>query len=196
MKESKLPIDTIKTETRAGCALLLLLALLLAACKPQDAGPESTIAALNTTIAEQAEELAALEALASQPPPTATPSPTHIPRQMPTVVLPSPEPVLTVQRPPTATPSPLPTATATATATSTPIPDAAVGDVLTNLRSGPGVGFEVLSEVAAGTPLDLLGKSADGEWLKVRIPDGQEGWMFYLPVRLTVSPDAIPVLEE
>jgi hypothetical protein len=57
------------------------------------------------------------------------------------------------------------------------------------------VGFPILTEVAPGTPLEVLGKSADQEWLKVRIPDGDEGWMFLLPVELNVPLDSLPVRE-
>lgn len=173
-----------------------MLAFVLVACNPDVSGLETTIAALNTTVADQAEEISSLEAAASQPSPSPLPSPTRAAPRLPTVALPSPEPVLTAQRPPTATPSPSPTATATATPTATPMPDASVGETLTNLRSGPGVGFEVLAEVGGGTPLVVLGISVDGEWLKVRTPEDQEGWMFYLPVELNVSLASIPIVNE
>ncbi len=177
-------------------AVLLLTVLVLSACSAGTDELETTIALLNTTVVEQAREISVLETVASQPPPLPTSTATRLETSQATVEVPSPVPLLTLQRPPTATPSPLPSATATATATATPIPDAAVGETLTNLRSGPGVGFEVLAEVQAGTPLVILGKSADGEWLKVRTPEEQDGWMFFLPLKLNVSVSSIPVIEE
>ncbi len=173
-----------------------LLILLLAACGAETDELETTIEVLNTTVAEQAREISTFESAASQVPPTPTTKATRSETHQPTVQVPSPMPVMTMQRPPTATPSPLPTGTATATATATPIPDAAVGETLTNMRSGPGVGFEVLAEVEAGTPLEILGKSADGEWLQVRTPKEQVGWMFYLPLKLNVSLSSIAVVGE
>jgi uncharacterized protein YgiM (DUF1202 family) len=177
-------------------AVLLLPVLGLAACSSNSDGLEITVAALNTTVAEQAREISTLEAVASQPPPLPALTATRLEPQHPTVNVPSPAPVLTMKRPPTATPSPLPSATATATATATPIPDAAVGETLTNLRSGPGVGFEILAEIEAGTPLDVLGKSADGEWVKVRTREEQEGWMFYLPLNLNIPLSSVPIVGE
>jgi len=173
------------------CALLLLPACTSAEDEPDAA---ATIEALKATIVLQQDQLATLEAQANQPTPIPpTPSPTPKPHQ-PTVVLLTPKPEADPQvRPPTATPSPLPTATPTATATATPIPDAAVGETLTNLRSGPAVGFAILAEVEAGTPLVVLGKSADNEWFQVRTPDGLEGWMYYLPVQLNIPVETIPI---
>jgi uncharacterized protein YgiM (DUF1202 family) len=176
-------------------AILLVLAILLAACRSEVTEYEATISALKVTIAAQGKKLATAEAKANQPTPSPPPSPTRDVPSQPTVILPSPKPVSTIQRPPTATPPPPPTATPTASPTPTPIPDAAVGATVTNLRSGPGVGFDVLSEVESGTPLEILGKSADGEWVKVRTPDQLEGWMFYLPLVLNISLDQIPVIQ-
>ncbi len=102
---------------------------------------------------------------------------------------------MTVQRPPTVTPTGTATPQPTPTATATPLPDAAVGDQLTNLRSGPSVGFAIIAEVEGGTALDVLGKSADGEWLKVRTPDGLEGWMFLLPLQVFIPLDTVPVTQ-
>ena len=165
-----------------------------AACTSADEIDSSaTIEALNATISAQKDRVATLEELARQPSPTFPPPTPTTALYRPTVNLSTPKPVTDFQRPPTATPSPLPSATATATATQTPIPDAVVGQTLTNLRSGPAVGFGVLSEVEPGTPLTILGKSPDSEWLKVRIPDGTEGWMFYLPLDLYIPIETIPI---
>jgi uncharacterized protein YgiM (DUF1202 family) len=174
-------------------AIVALLAALLVGCQGPRDGLQPTVEALKATVSAQNTVIAVLEAERGAA--TPAPSPTRTVGHQATVSVPTPQPVSTVQRPPTATPSPLPTATPSPSATATPVPDASVGETLTNLRGGPGVGFEILSEVAAGTPLEVLGKSADGEWIRVRIPDGLEGWMFYLPVRLNISLDAVPVIQ-
>jgi uncharacterized protein YgiM (DUF1202 family) len=178
---------------QALAALLALLVLLVVGCQSADGGADSTVEALQATISAQKAVIATMEAGAVQSPPLPTPTTRHA--HQPTLSLPTPRPVSTVLRPPTATPSPLPTASPTASPTATPIPDAMVGEALTNLRGGPGVGFEILAEVDGGTPLEVLGKSADGEWIRVRIPEGLEGWMFHLPVRLNISLDAVPVAQ-
>jgi uncharacterized protein YgiM (DUF1202 family) len=52
------------------------------------------------------------------------------------------------------------------------------GDRL-NLRSGPGLDFEIMSKLDRDTVVTLLEgpKKADGyAWWRVRTPDGQEGW--------------------
>jgi uncharacterized protein YgiM (DUF1202 family) len=176
---------------------ILLLVAALAACSNQSPDLAATVAALEMTIAVQEDALATWEAVALEPAATATaiPSPTEMAIIKPTIMLATPPPVSTLQRPPTATPSPTVTATPTATPTATRIPDAAVGDQLTNLRSGPAVGFAILAEVDAGTPLEVLGKSVDQEWIKVRTPDGGEGWMFLLPVNLYIPLESVAVTE-
>jgi SH3-like domain-containing protein len=46
-----------------------------------------------------------------------------------------------------------------------------------NLRAGPGTDQPATSQVAVGTVLDRLEESAGGGWLRVRSPDGREGWV-------------------
>ena len=44
-----------------------------------------------------------------------------------------------------------------------------------NIRSGPGTGYNVVSRAMQGDRLTLLDKSSD--WYKVKLPDGNTGWM-------------------
>lgn len=182
-----------KQMRRAVLAMMALAPLVLVGCGPADGDVKGTVDALLATIAAQETVIATLESVGEEV--ILQPTATATAERHSTVELPTPRGVSTVLRPPTATPSPLPTATATATATSTPVPDASVGDVLTNLRSGPGIAYAIVSEVDAGTPLEVLGKSADGEWFRVRVGSGLEGWMFYLPIRLNIPSDTVPVVE-
>ncbi len=50
-----------------------------------------------------------------------------------------------------------------------------------NVRSGPGLTFEILYTVSGGTP--LTGRAHKDEWILVRFDDGREGWIFYSLVR-------------
>ncbi|QUL98767.1 MAG: DUF3794 domain-containing protein [Candidatus Fermentithermobacillus carboniphilus] len=47
---------------------------------------------------------------------------------------------------------------------------------LVNVRQGPGMTFAVIAQVNAGTQVTVLEVQPD--WLKVRLPSGQEGWIF------------------
>jgi len=71
----------------------------------------------------------------------------------------------------------LPTATPTATPSPTPKPDAVVKAEALNLRSGPGVVYDILEILKRGDPLKIRGKCPDGNWLKVTCPSGLEGWV-------------------
>ncbi|MDX1416874.1 MAG: SH3 domain-containing protein [Candidatus Promineifilaceae bacterium] len=46
-----------------------------------------------------------------------------------------------------------------------------------NVRSGPGVNYNAVAVVRNGTTVALVGRSAGGSWLKVRIPTGTVGWV-------------------
>lgn len=55
-------------------------------------------------------------------------------------------------------------------------PRALVNTYRLNIRSGPGAGNSIVSSVAGGTTLAVLGKSADGKWFLVEGDFGQ-GWL-------------------
>ncbi|TNC70311.1 SH3 domain-containing protein [Rubellimicrobium roseum] len=44
-----------------------------------------------------------------------------------------------------------------------------------NVRSGPGTGNGVVAQVGEGDTAEVLGQ--DGGWVRIRTPDGTEGWM-------------------
>jgi uncharacterized protein YraI len=48
-----------------------------------------------------------------------------------------------------------------------------------NLRAGPGLGHRIFLQLNEGTPLEILGRSENLEWLLVRLPSGTQGWVFY-----------------
>jgi uncharacterized protein YgiM (DUF1202 family) len=57
----------------------------------------------------------------------------------------------------------------------------ATGTVITanrlNVRSGPGLNFDVFATLIQSQAVTLEGRNADGSWVQVRLPDGQLGWV-------------------
>ena len=71
----------------------------------------------------------------------------------------------------------------------------AVGPALTvsdttedEVCSTPGTDGTIILVVPNGAVLPVVGRNAAGDWLQVRLPDGQDGWMFGEAV--IASPDA------
>lgn len=46
-----------------------------------------------------------------------------------------------------------------------------------NVRSGPGVGYSIVSAVYSGHVVQMLGRTADSSWVRVRLFSGLEGWV-------------------
>ncbi len=93
---------------------------------------------------------------------------------------------------PTATLSPTPIATLTPT--STPGINAVVYYDNVKLYSGPADSYEVVSEVSRSDTLILTGKVRNKVWLKVKPPDGQEGWLYSSLVNLEgLNLDQLPI---
>ena len=114
-----------------------------------------------------------------------TPTPTATPTFISRAVLElAPSPTIPFDLPdlPTFTPTPTitPTPTETPTPTPTPLPTyvAEIIGELVNLRSGPGDDYDVLAIIPLGETVELVGKTADGEWIMVRARDGEEGWIY------------------
>lgn len=63
-----------------------------------------------------------------------------------------------------------------------------------NLRAAPSPTGAVISELTSGDPLIVLGRTANDGWLKVRITDGQEGWVASGYVKLNVALETLPIL--
>ncbi len=90
---------------------------------------------------------------------------------MAVTIPPSPTPTFTL------TPSPTPTITPTAT-----LPPGANARVHleseVNLRDGPSLNNHRLDTLAAGLPLQLIGRNADRSWYQTVTFDGRMGWIF------------------
>lgn len=142
-------------------AVLVLALLLLAGCPAEEAQPTTEAAAP----ASPAPTVTLIPA-----PPTETPEPSMAPSPLPTVTL------APTSQPPTAPPAPVvdtPVAAA-------PVADAVVAAAQLNMRSGPGTGFDVLATLAQDDPLEVIGQSGSCAWLKVRTPQGVEGWVAHV----------------
>lgn len=63
-----------------------------------------------------------------------------------------------------------------------------------NVRTGPGVGFGVITTLPGGTGVSLLGRDHSSTWVKIIIPDGRQGWVngYYLDTNVPVA--TLPVL--
>lgn len=82
--------------------------------------------------------------------------------------------------PATATPTGTTTPAPTATPTATPQPGAPTAVIDTgalNVRSGPGVPYEIVAIVYQNNTVTLLGRNADSSWAKIRTAAGVEGWV-------------------
>jgi CRP-like cAMP-binding protein/uncharacterized protein YraI len=111
----------------------------------------------------------------------------------------TPEPIATPTAELTPTALPSPTVPAEATAALTPVPTVTVpissrttGGGL-RMRSGPGTNYKVLLFLAEGQEVDVLGRDEAGEWLKISLDSGEEGWVTAEFVDVGVAVEALPI---
>ncbi|NIO72780.1 MAG: SH3 domain-containing protein, partial [Anaerolineae bacterium] len=114
----------------------------------------------------------------------------------------TPEPIATPTTELTPTAMPSPTVPPEATAAPTPVPTVTVpiasrttGGGL-RMRSGPGTDYEVLTLLAEGQEVNVLGRDETGEWLKISLDSGEEGWVAAEFVDVDVSVEALPIISE
>ncbi len=125
------------------------------------------------------------------PQPTYTPYPTYT--LLPTY---TPRPTYTPFPTPTQTFIPSETPPPPPTATFTPTPFAGLDVTLAfgaNLRSGPGLEFDVILSLSAGEPLTIWGRDTSGRWVLVETPRGREAWVAVTQVAGPVDIRLIPV---
>ncbi|HEX2907373.1 MAG TPA: SH3 domain-containing protein, partial [Phototrophicaceae bacterium] len=58
-------------------------------------------------------------------------------------------------------------------------PAKAEGETVTaaQVRSGPGAGYALVSSLASGAAVTVIGQDASGQWVQVRLDGGQTGWI-------------------
>ncbi len=67
-------------------------------------------------------------------------------------------------------------------------------DTMLRLRTAPTLESEVLDGLKPGTELTITGRTKDSQWLYVRTPDGQQGWVVSQFVTISLDPAQIPAL--
>ena len=91
---------------------------------------------------------------------------------------------------------PVPTPLSAPTLTPTAALLAAVASPAANLRSGPGTNYPSLSSLTEGTEVQVSGRSADGKWLAVWLPDLQlNGWMALSTLAVSFDVEPLAVIE-
>lgn len=117
-------------------------------------------------------------------------------------LLPPTQAVVDEQPPPQTEIAEIPVAVPTQPVASTPIVEAskALGQGVVNthnlyLRMGPGTDYQALRLMPQGLTLDIHGRSNDGKWLEVRLPDGTGGWAAAEYVDTDLSLTGMPVSE-
>lgn len=68
-----------------------------------------------------------------------------------------------------------------------------VATELLNIRAGPGTRFRAVGRLAAGENAVLVGRSADGAWIRVRAEDGTLGWVSRAYVESSADFNELPV---
>jgi hypothetical protein len=61
-----------------------------------------------------------------------------------------------------------------------------------NVRNGPGGDFGAFIALEPGTGVEVIGLSADGRWLNIKLADGRVGWAAASLVRIAASPTPFP----
>ncbi|MCA9961822.1 MAG: SH3 domain-containing protein [Anaerolineales bacterium] len=87
----------------------------------------------------------------------------------------------------------LPEASAPALTTS---PQAVINGGALNVRSGPGVGYNVVATVYGGQVVNLLGRSSgNSAWVKVSLSSGTQGWLNITFTQPNVTVNDLPVVD-
>ncbi|MFB0538090.1 MAG: cyclic nucleotide-binding domain-containing protein [Anaerolineae bacterium] len=114
------------------------------------------------------------------------------------VITPEPIPPPPTEPTPTVMPSPTIPPEATAAPTSAPTVTVPIASRTTGgglrMRSGPGTDYEVLVMLAEGLEVDVLGRDEAGEWLKISVDSGEEGWVAAEFIDVGVAVEALPIV--
>lgn len=76
------------------------------------------------------------------------------------------------------TPTPTPRPTTTPSPQPPPTPQAVSRGGMLDARAGPGSGYAIIGQVAAGASVAVTGRTADGVWLRICcVSSGRDGWV-------------------
>lgn len=62
-----------------------------------------------------------------------------------------------------------------------------------NVRTGPGIGFPVITTIQEGTLVMVLARNLDGSWYKIQLANGTIGWSSSLYLQFVVPPEDLPI---
>lgn len=158
------------------CLVTALALVLRPAASPQDRAGDIVIT--TPTARPQSEATAAAIALP-------TPTQDAPPAAPPTDTPPAREATVT----PAVVPAP--------TAISSPQASLKAGNEFVNVRRGPGLSFDKIGELKPGQRVTVRGRSADGAWWQISLPDnpGSAGWVFAEYMDLAGDPGSLPVVQ-
>jgi uncharacterized protein YraI len=74
-------------------------------------------------------------------------------------------------------------------------PTATVTTGALNVRSGPGIGYDVLGVAYQGEALTLVGRNQDVSWIEVQMANGVQGWVGNYYIRPNMPLDRLPVTD-
>ncbi len=73
------------------------------------------------------------------------------------------------------------------------VPSAYVSFEFVNVRSGPGPSYGLVVKANQGQTMNLVGRNADGSWVQVGLPSGQNGWAPAAGLDTTVQVTSLPI---
>ncbi len=80
-------------------------------------------------------------------------------------------------------------------ATPTPAePQGTVTGFSLNVRANPGAGAQIVTQIAQGTVVNVIGRYVDNAWVQVRLPDGRIGWVFAELLTFNRDLSGVPVV--
>ncbi|MCP5101693.1 MAG: SH3 domain-containing protein, partial [Chloroflexi bacterium] len=74
-------------------------------------------------------------------------------------------------------------------------PTAVINTGAANVRSGPGIGHDIVATVNEGTTVTLLGRNSNSSWVKVQVNTDTAGWVNATLVDPSVAIDTLTVLD-
>jgi uncharacterized protein YgiM (DUF1202 family) len=72
-------------------------------------------------------------------------------------------------------------------------PTAYVNTGALNVRTGPGSGYGVIAVIYYGQSMVMLTRSSGGNWVRVRLPNGLEGWVGAPAIQPSVAVNTLPI---